>query len=150
MCQVPGLADTSIVISYGVVGSPVLFPTTATYGSTIVRFGSHPADSGPIKKSVKLKNTSPCELMVDWEVYNKVPGDQQLIDLTVAVGKPFPVDITDDEESCDDDLIPDDVIKGSCDLVKVMIKAHEGLTSSHPIRLIKLSSRDIQVSLLID
>ena len=76
--------------------------------------------------------------MVDWEVYNKVPGDQQLIDLTVAVGKPFPVDITDDEESCDDDLIPDDVIKGSCDLVKVMIKAHEGLTSSHPIRLIKL------------
>ena len=35
--QVPGLADASILISYGVVGSPVLFPTTATYGSTIVR-----------------------------------------------------------------------------------------------------------------
>ena len=67
-------------------------------------------------------------------MYNKVPGDQQLIDLTVAVGKPFP----DNEESCDDDLIPDDVIKGSCDLVKVMIKAHEGVASSHPIRLIKL------------
>ena len=76
--------------------------------------------------------------MADWEVYNKVPRDQQLIDLTVAVGKPFPVDITDDEESCDDDLIPDDVIKGSCDLIKVMIKAHEGVASSHPIRLIKL------------
>ena len=73
--------------------------------------------------------------MVDWEVYNKVPGDQQLIDLTVAVSKPFPVDITDDKESCDDDLIPDDVIKGSCDLVKFMIKVHEGVTSSHPIRI---------------
>ncbi|XP_065893995.1 deleted in lung and esophageal cancer protein 1-like isoform X1 [Dysidea avara] len=114
------------------------------------KFGSYPADNGPVKRSVKLKNTSPSELMVDWEVYNKVPRDQQLIDLTVAVGKPFPVDITDDEESCDDDLLPDDVIKGSCDLIKVMIKAHEGVASSHPIRLIKLSSRDIQVSLLID
>ena len=49
--------------------------------------------------------------MVDWEVYNKVTGDQQLIDLTVAVGKPFPDDITGFEESCDDDLIPDDVMK---------------------------------------
>ena len=75
------------------------------------------------------------ELTVDWEVYNKIPGDQQLIDLTVAVGKPFPVDITDDEGSCDDDVIPDEVIKGSHDLVKVMIKAHEGVASSHPIRI---------------
>jgi len=24
------------------------------------RFGSHPADSGPVKRTVKLKNTSPC------------------------------------------------------------------------------------------
>ncbi|XP_065893866.1 deleted in lung and esophageal cancer protein 1-like isoform X2 [Dysidea avara] len=75
------------------------------------KFGSHPADSGSAKRSVKLNNTSPCELMVDWEVYNKVTGDQQLIDLTVAVGKPFPDDITGFEESCDDDLIPDDVMK---------------------------------------
>ena len=30
---------------------------------------------------------------MDWEVYNKVPGDQQLIDLTVAVGKPLPTEI---------------------------------------------------------
>lgn len=67
---------------------------------------------------------------MDWEVYNKVPGDKQLIDLIVAVGKPFPVDFNDDE---DDDVIPDDVIKESHDLVKVMIKAHEGVASSHPI-----------------
>jgi len=69
-------------------------------------------------------------------VYNKIPGDKQLIDLIVAVGKPFPVDITDNGGSCDDDdVIPDDIIKGSRDLVKVMIKAHEGVASSHPIRI---------------
>ena len=30
----------------------------------LFRFGSHPADSGPVKRSVKLKNTSPCGELV--------------------------------------------------------------------------------------
>lgn len=88
----------SIPISYEVVGCPILFPTTATHGSTTVRymffvehlfhvrvandgwyhyyhqelslmystelvlfrFGSHPADSGSVRRMIKLRNTSPC------------------------------------------------------------------------------------------
>ena len=36
--QVQDLAPVSIPISYGVVGCPILFPTTATYGTTTVRY----------------------------------------------------------------------------------------------------------------
>ena len=70
---------------------------------------------------------------MDWEVFNIVPDDQQLIDLTVAVGRPFP--ITDHDQSFNDNVVDDDVMKKLCGLVKVMIKAHEGIVSSNPITI---------------
>ena len=67
-------------------------------------------------------------------MYNIARDDKQLIDLTVVVGRPFP--ITDSSQSHDDDdVIDDDVMNESCDLVKVMIKAHEGAISSYPITI---------------
>jgi len=72
---------------------------------------------------------------VDWEVYNIVPDDQQLIDLTVAVGRPFPISDHDQSPSNNDDVIDNDVMKELCGLVKVMIKAHEGIASSNPITI---------------
>ena len=72
---------------------------------------------------------------MDWQVYNITRDDKQLIDLTVVVGRPFP--LTDDSQLHDDndDVINDDVMNESCDLVKVMIKAHEGTVSSYPITI---------------
>ena len=72
---------------------------------------------------------------MDWEVYNIVPDDKQLVDLTVAVGRPFPINAHDQSPDDDDNVINDDVIKELCDLVKVMIKPHEGILSSHPITI---------------
>ena len=70
---------------------------------------------------------------MDWEVYNITPDDKQLIDLTVIVGRPFPS--IQSYEDDDDDVIDDDVMNESRDLVKVMIKAHEGVVSSYPITI---------------
>ena len=72
---------------------------------------------------------------MDWEVYNIVPDDRKLVDLTVAVGRPFPISSDDQSTDDDDDVIDYDVMEESCDLVKVMINAHEGVASSHPINV---------------
>lgn len=72
---------------------------------------------------------------MDWEVYNIVPDDKQLVDLIVAVGRPFPINPHDQSLDDNDDVIDDDVINESWDLVKVMIKPHEGIVSSHPITI---------------
>lgn len=72
---------------------------------------------------------------MDWEVHNIVPDDKQLIDLIVAVGRAFPITNDDDNLPSDDDVINDDVMEESCDLIKVMINAHEGITSSYPITI---------------
>ena len=75
---------------------------------------------------------------MDWEVYNIVPDDKQLVDLIVAVGRPFPINAHDQSPDDNDDVIDDDdddVINESCDLVKVMIKPHEGMVSSYPITI---------------
>ena len=72
---------------------------------------------------------------MDWGVYNIAPDDKQLVDLIVAVGRPFPVNGHDQSSDDDSDVIDDDVINDSCDLVKVMIKPHEGIVSSHPITI---------------
>ena len=75
------------------------------------------------------------EITVDWEVYNVIPDDHQLLDLTVVVGRPFPINGTNQSPDDYDDVIDDDVMKESCGLVKVMIKPHEGVVSSHPITI---------------
>ena len=65
-------------------------------------------------------------------MYNITTDDKQLIDLTVIVGRPFP-NIQSYEDD-DDDVIDDDVMNESRDLVKVMTKSHEGVvSSSYPI-----------------
>ena len=53
----------------------------------------------------------------------------------MAVGRPFPINSYDQSPDDNDDIIDDDVIKESCGLVKVMIKPHEGIVSSHPITI---------------
>ena len=75
------------------------------------------------------------DITVDWEVYNVLPCDKQLVDLIVAVGRSFP--INDDSQSPDDcdDVISNDVMREQCDLVKVMIDIHEGIAASHPITI---------------
>ena len=66
-------------------------------------------------------------------MYNITSDDKQLIDLTVIGGRPFPN--IQSYENNDDDVIDDDVMNESRDLVKVMIKSHEGVVSSYPITI---------------
>ena len=72
-----------------VIGCPINFPLTAAIGdiTPIVRFGGH-VTSGPIiRRQMRINNTSPFPVRIDWETYNVRPKDDQLLDMVVVMGQ---------------------------------------------------------------
>lgn len=56
----------------------------------MIRFGSHVSGAPSVERVLRVNNISPCDIRVDWEVYNEEADDHQLIDLVVDVGDPYP------------------------------------------------------------
>lgn len=134
VCEVKGLAAVTIPIKYEVMGCPVTFQTTASVGQTIIRFGNHSVDSSPIHRVIKLKNSSPFEIRIDWEMFNNIQDDK-LLDLVHFCGNPFPrqnasLMMTEEGNSFSDDSSTD------CQLsFRVILKPHEGIRANGPFHI---------------
>ncbi|KAL5499825.1 hypothetical protein EMCRGX_G011288 [Ephydatia muelleri] len=137
ICEVKGLAPVSIPIKYEATGCPVVFQTTASAGQTILRFGIHSVDSSPLHRVLKLKNSSPFEIRIDWKMFNNIQDDNKMLDLIQFCGNPFPrqqigqhVATGEGQQSLSDDNSTD------CQLsFRVILKPHEGIQADDPFKI---------------
>ncbi|XP_051737688.1 deleted in lung and esophageal cancer protein 1 isoform X2 [Ctenopharyngodon idella] len=103
ICKVGDLDPTPIPIQMSVRGCPIYFqmigpqPDNQNQGP-IIRFGSHVSGGDTVSRSLRLINTSPFDIRLDWVTYNLEVGDSKLIDLLVACGEPFPLKDADGNE----------------------------------------------------
>ncbi|KAG5851028.1 hypothetical protein ANANG_G00088660 [Anguilla anguilla] len=103
ICKVGDLEPAAVPIKMSVRGCPVYFQMmgpqleTQTQGP-IIRFGTHVSGGDTVSRSLRLNNTSPYNIRMDWETYNQEMGDQKLVDLVVCYGDAFPLKDADGNE----------------------------------------------------
>ncbi|XP_062841946.1 deleted in lung and esophageal cancer protein 1 isoform X2 [Trichomycterus rosablanca] len=103
ICMVGDLDPELILMRLSVRGCPVYFQMTGPQPDNqnqgpVIRFGTHVSGGDTVSRSLRLNNTSPCDIRMDWLTYNKESEDSKLIDLMVAYGDPFPLKDTDGNE----------------------------------------------------
>ncbi|KAL1248695.1 hypothetical protein QQF64_022013, partial [Cirrhinus molitorella] len=103
ICKVGDLDPSPIPIQMSVRGCPIYFqmigPQTDNQNQgPIIRFGSHVSGGDTVSRSLRLINTSPYDIRMDWVTYNLEVGDSKLLDLLVACGEPFPLKDADGNE----------------------------------------------------
>ncbi|XP_046879409.1 deleted in lung and esophageal cancer protein 1 isoform X5 [Hypomesus transpacificus] len=67
----------------------------------IIRFGNHVSGGDTVSRSLRLINTSPFDIRMDWESYNLMQWDMKLLDVVVACGDAFPLKDADGNEVVD-------------------------------------------------
>ncbi|XP_063062424.1 deleted in lung and esophageal cancer protein 1 [Engraulis encrasicolus] len=96
ICKVRDLEPTRIPLQMVVTGCPLYFQMSGPKQDDqnqgpIIRFGSHVSGGDTISRSLRLNNTSPYDIRLDWEPYNRVRSDRKLVDMLVAYGEAFPL-----------------------------------------------------------
>ncbi|TRY94279.1 hypothetical protein DNTS_015456, partial [Danionella cerebrum] len=103
ICKVGDLEPHYIPVKMCVRGCPVHFqmigpqPENQNQGPTI-RFGSHVSGGDTVSRSLRLVNSSPFDIRIDWVTYNLEEGDRKLLDLLVTCGEAFPQKDADGNE----------------------------------------------------
>ncbi|XP_066498604.1 deleted in lung and esophageal cancer protein 1 isoform X3 [Hoplias malabaricus] len=103
LCKVGELDPTRIPMKISVRGCPIYFqmigpqPDNQNQGP-IIRFGSHVSGGDTVSRSLRLNNSSPYNIRMDWLTYNKETEDRKWIDLIVAYGEAFPLKDADGNE----------------------------------------------------
>ncbi|XP_028825910.1 deleted in lung and esophageal cancer protein 1 isoform X2 [Denticeps clupeoides] len=103
ICKAGDLEPTCIPVQMAVRGCPLYFQMTGPHPEKqnegpIIRFGTHMSGGDTVSRSLRLNNTSPYDIRVDWETFNWDPLDRKLLDMVVACGEPFPLKDADGNE----------------------------------------------------
>ncbi|XP_029442886.1 deleted in lung and esophageal cancer protein 1 [Rhinatrema bivittatum] len=115
VCKVGDLKPIIIPIRLSVKGCPVYFQMTGPRPDcqTIIRFGTHISGGDTISRSLRINNTCPYDIRIDWEMYNQETDGSQLLDFRVFYGDPFPLKDIDGNEiigSGSDYSISEDIV----------------------------------------
>ncbi|KAK6165505.1 hypothetical protein SNE40_022422 [Patella caerulea] len=104
-CKVGDMEAIMIPVSMTVIGCPLNFQMTAAIPDQkpIVRFGTHVSGVRSVKRNMRINNTSPFDIRLDWRVFNQIKGDDQLLDFTVCYGRCFPIRDQDGNEIINSD-----------------------------------------------
>ncbi|XP_045066363.1 deleted in lung and esophageal cancer protein 1 isoform X2 [Coregonus clupeaformis] len=103
ICKVGDLQPKLIPMQMTVRGCPLYFqmigphPDRQNQGP-IIRFGTHVSGGDTVSRSLRLNNTSPYDIRMDWESFNVDQEDRKLLDLVVAYGDAFPLKDADGNE----------------------------------------------------
>ncbi|RDD40948.1 Deleted in lung and esophageal cancer protein 1 [Trichoplax sp. H2] len=99
ICSIKGLNDIVIPVQLGVIGCPLKFQigNVEKKGHPIVRFGAHISASPPVSRTLRINNSSPLDIRLDWKTFNLIKGDQQVVDLLIHYGQPLPLNIPDSD-----------------------------------------------------
>ncbi|KAL5006767.1 hypothetical protein ScPMuIL_015573 [Solemya velum] len=90
VCKI-GDEETYFPIRMGVMGCPLQFQMTGGQpNQPIIRLGAHVAGIAPTTRMVKINNSGPYDVRVDWEVFNIDGEDEKVVDFLVSYGRAFP------------------------------------------------------------
>ncbi|XP_031821137.1 deleted in lung and esophageal cancer protein 1 [Sarcophilus harrisii] len=90
------LPSTIIQVHMGVVGCPItLFRTSRLADEPpqdqVIRFGTQISGGDTISRTLRLNNTSPYDIRLDWEIYRPEADEDRLVDFLLVYGKAFPL-----------------------------------------------------------
>ncbi|XP_022409673.1 deleted in lung and esophageal cancer protein 1-like isoform X1 [Delphinapterus leucas] len=97
ICTVGDLPPAVIPVHMAVVGCPISSHRTAHYTTDqiqkepVVRFGTQVSGGDTITRILRLSNSSPCDIRLDWETYAPEAKEDRLLELLVSYGPPFPL-----------------------------------------------------------
>ncbi|XP_069771028.1 deleted in lung and esophageal cancer protein 1 isoform X2 [Narcine bancroftii] len=96
ICKIGDLEPTSIPIRLSVRGVPLYFKVLGPQKDNqkqgpIVRFGTHISGGDTVSRSLRIVNSGPYDIRLDWETFNLDPEDLQLVDLLISYGQEFPL-----------------------------------------------------------
>uniref|UniRef100_A0A8C3YSZ4 DLEC1 cilia and flagella associated protein n=1 Tax=Catagonus wagneri TaxID=51154 RepID=A0A8C3YSZ4_9CETA len=96
ICTAGDLPPAVIPVHMAVVGCPISSqrPTfyTADYfqKEPVIRFGTQMSGGDTVTRILRLNNSSPCDIRLDWETYTPEDREDRLVELRVFYGLPFP------------------------------------------------------------
>ncbi|XP_051833973.1 deleted in lung and esophageal cancer protein 1 [Antechinus flavipes] len=96
ICKVGDLPPTTIQVHMGVVGCPItLFRTSRLADEPpqdqVIRFGTQISGGDTVSRTLRLNNTSPYDIRLDWEIYQPEANEDKLVDFLAVYGKAFPL-----------------------------------------------------------
>uniref|UniRef100_M3XUS4 Deleted in lung and esophageal cancer 1 n=1 Tax=Mustela putorius furo TaxID=9669 RepID=M3XUS4_MUSPF len=80
-----------------VVGCPISSQRTTYYTTDqlqkepVIRFGTQVSGGDTVTRILRLNNSSPCDIRLDWETYMPEDREDRLVELLVFYGPPFPL-----------------------------------------------------------
>ncbi|XP_040335728.1 deleted in lung and esophageal cancer protein 1 isoform X1 [Herpailurus yagouaroundi] len=97
ICTVGDLPPTVIPVHMAVVGCPISSLRTTYYTTDqlqkepVIRFGTQVSGGDTVTRVLRLNNSSPCDIRLDWETYTPEDREDRLVELLVFYGPPFPL-----------------------------------------------------------
>lgn len=133
ICKIEGIDPVYIPVKMDVVGCPLNFQMMKDQ-APILRFGTHVSGAPLVQRSLRINNTSPFDIRLDWESYNILPQDNQLLDMLVFVGQPLPV-IQDGQEVVPALQEQDCYLCEEKPFIQVKLREHEGIRANRPFEV---------------
>ncbi|XP_054451839.1 deleted in lung and esophageal cancer protein 1 [Pteronotus mesoamericanus] len=96
ICAVGDLPPSVIPVRMAVVGCPISslrtnYITDQPQKEPVIRFSTQVSGGDTVTRVLRLNNSSPCDIRLDWETYIPEEKEDQLVDLLVFYGPPFPL-----------------------------------------------------------
>ncbi|XP_032717092.1 deleted in lung and esophageal cancer protein 1 isoform X4 [Lontra canadensis] len=97
ICTVGDLPPAVIPVHMAVVGCPISSQRTTYYTTDqlqkepIIRFGTRVSGGDTVTRILRMNNSSPCDIRLDWETYMPEDREDRLVELLVFYGPPFPL-----------------------------------------------------------
>ncbi|XP_054204624.1 deleted in lung and esophageal cancer protein 1 isoform X3 [Homo sapiens] len=165
ICTVGDLLPEVIPVHMAAVGCPISSLRTTSYTidqaqkEPAMRFGTQVSGGDTVTRTLRLNNSSPCDIRLDWETYVPEDKEDRLVELLVFYGPPFPL-----RDQAGNELVCPDTPEGGCllwspgpssssefshetdssvegsssasnrvaqKLISVILQAHEGVPSGH-------------------
>uniref|UniRef100_A0A2K6UKE3 DLEC1 cilia and flagella associated protein n=1 Tax=Saimiri boliviensis boliviensis TaxID=39432 RepID=A0A2K6UKE3_SAIBB len=115
ICTVGDLPPAVIPVHMAAVGCPISSLRTTSYAADqaqkepAIRFGTQISGGDTVTRTLRLNNSSPCDIRLDWETYAPEDKEDRLVELLVFYGPPFPL-----RDAAGNELARPDTPEGSC------------------------------------
>ncbi|XP_027987871.2 deleted in lung and esophageal cancer protein 1 [Eptesicus fuscus] len=103
ICKVGDLPPSVIPVHMVVVGCPISslrtnYTADPLQKEPVLRFSTQVSGGETVTRVLRLNNSSPCDIRLDWETYAPEVKEDQLLELLVFYGPPFPLRDQDGNE----------------------------------------------------
>ncbi|KAI0214893.1 Deleted in lung and esophageal cancer protein 1 [Lamellibrachia satsuma] len=85
---------TQLPVKMTIVGCPIYFQMTSPQSrgqAPKLRFGTHVCGAPPITRHMKIINSGPVDIRLDWNIYKEDKASQKLLDVTFLFGTILPL-----------------------------------------------------------